>query len=69
MNIGLRLGYRGYDWLKPEGVRRELERMVSGRGAAAPQQVSVPPVTVSLESPVPSGKGSWLSKLLGKGKK
>jgi serine/threonine protein kinase len=26
------LGYRGYGWLKPEGVRRELERMARERG-------------------------------------
>jgi len=27
------LGYRGYGWLRPEGVRRELEKMARERGA------------------------------------
>jgi WD domain, G-beta repeat len=81
------VGCAGYGWLRPEGVRRELEEMARGRSAAAPKETSVPPVTVVAETvdvekmaggrstapqetpepPKPGSKGSWLSKVLGKG--
>ncbi|MBN2147207.1 MAG: serine/threonine protein kinase [Anaerolineales bacterium] len=49
------LGCAGYGWLRPEGVRKELEHMYEESQAPS-----------SLKEQTSPSKGSWISRLLGK---
>ena len=56
MKLLKELEYRGYGWLRPEGVRRELERMTR-------EWQGPPPLPGETASP---HKKSWFSRLFGK---
>ncbi len=67
------LGCAGYGWLRPEGVRRELEKMArEWQGLPSLVKTAEPPSQVAAalpSSPAPESKGPWLSRLFGKGRK